>query len=116
MAGQELLSMDFSADWDRTEHNGTSEQDHTDSIRVTDTTEDVSTRSGSFRVAEFQAASFRSLLNALPIPAMLVDQTYSVVFANNASQKVNIDSHKIEGGPFSQCCPTTVAAWPFRRS
>ena len=110
MAGQELLSIEFSADLDRIETGTTPEEDCTDSIPVTDPTVDVASRSGSFRVTEFQVAPFHSLLNALPIPAMLMDQTYSVVFANDASQKINIDCRRIEGGPFFAMLPDHRAA------
>jgi signal transduction histidine kinase/ActR/RegA family two-component response regulator len=105
MAAQQLPSIEFLADGDHSGEYGAPEQDYTESIRVTTAIPEFATRSGSFRVNEFQVAPFHSLLNALPIPAMLVDQSYSIIFANEASEKIHIDCRKIQGGPFFSMFP-----------
>ena len=105
MPVQELPSDVFPDEWEHVAKHWAPEQDYTESIPVTTTVSDGMTSSGSYRVTEFQVASFHSLLNALPIPAILVDQTYSIVFANEASEKINVDSRKMRGGPFFAMFP-----------
>ncbi len=51
-------------------------------------TEDV-TSSGSFDVSQFGSTSLGKLMQALPIPALLVDRTHRIVFANQASGKID---------------------------
>ncbi|MGO9568167.1 MAG: ATP-binding protein [Desulfomonilaceae bacterium] len=105
MAAQELLSIEFSAERKHMGEYGAPEQDYTESIRVTTPIPEVTKQTGSFRVTEFEVAPFHSLLNALPIPAMLLDQTYSIIFANEASEKINVDYRKMRGGPFFSLFP-----------
>lgn len=105
MSVQELPSSVFPDEWEYFTKHGAPEQDYTESIQVAAAVSDSMTSSGSYRVTQFQVASFHSLLNALPIPAILVDQTYSIIFANEASEKINIDSRKMRGGPFFSMFP-----------
>jgi putative nucleotidyltransferase with HDIG domain len=62
--------------------------------------EEVSS-SGSFTVQGIQASSFGKLLQALPIPALLIDQTGAVMFANRACGKISPDYLTILGTQFS---------------
>jgi two-component sensor histidine kinase len=59
------------------------------------------TQSGSFNVGGARASSFRNLLHALPIPALLVDQTFSIVFANHFCGKISSEYLTVIGSPFS---------------
>jgi two-component sensor histidine kinase len=59
------------------------------------------TQSGSFRVGGTATSSFRNLLQALPIPALLVDQEFSIVFANHCCGKISSDYLAVLGTPFS---------------
>lgn len=61
--------------------------------------DDVST-SGSFDLSGIGATSFGRLLDALPLPALLIDQGHCVAFANQACVKLSYDSKQIPGIPF----------------
>lgn len=65
---------------------------------------DLST-TGSFDLGIVAATSFGKLLNALPIPVMLIDWTYSVVFTNQACAAVSSDYKMIQGLPFESLVP-----------
>jgi len=58
------------------------------------------TQSGSFKVGGAVASSFRNLLHALPVPALLVDQSFSIVFANHCCGKISSDYLATIGSPF----------------
>jgi signal transduction histidine kinase/ActR/RegA family two-component response regulator len=105
MAVQELSSTNFLSELERMGEYGAPEQDHAKSIHVANSVSDIATRTASFRVTEFRIAPFYSLLNALPIPAMLVDQTYSVIFANQSPETVHVNKRVMQGGPFFALIP-----------
>ena len=69
-------------------------------------TEDVSS-SGSFYVHGVQTTSLGRLLQALPIPALLIDGQYRIIFANQASGRISRAYEKVVGKPIS-----TLAADP----
>ncbi len=58
------------------------------------------TPSGSFRVGSIPATTFGKLLQALPIPAFLVDRSYCVAFANESCGKIDSKYDETEGVPF----------------
>ncbi|MBI4966404.1 MAG: PAS domain S-box protein [Desulfomonile tiedjei] len=105
MSGQELRAFDFTEAHYRVPESVTLEKVFADSIDLATIDTDPMTGSGSFKVSGTQAEGFHRLLNALPIPAMLVDQSYSAVFANEASEKINIDYRNMAGGPFFALFP-----------
>jgi len=107
MAPQQLRSLDFdfTENYYQVPGDISSDEYPTGSIDLTTIQTEAMTRSGSFRVGALQADGFYQLLHALPIPAMLVDQSYSVIFANEACDKINIDSNEISGGPFFSLFP-----------
>ena len=77
----------------------TSPVEDTESINVTTlVTEDV-TSSGSFDVTQFRATSFGKLLQALPVPALLIDESHRLVFANQASVKIRSRQEELIGHP-----------------
>jgi hypothetical protein len=90
MNGQDFASIDLLEDYYRGPAYAEFSDTPTETIDVATVHTDAMARSGSFRVSGFQAAGFHQLLNAVPIPAMLVDQSYSVIFANESSEKINI--------------------------
>lgn len=57
--------------------------------------------SGSFDVTEIHLSSFGKLLNAIPIPALLVDESAKIIFSNNACRKIDPQHEKLRGQPFS---------------
>ncbi len=59
------------------------------------------TSSGSFDIrGEIWATTFGKVLQALPIPALLIDQRLLIVAANQACEKLNIESERLQGTPF----------------
>ena len=60
------------------------------------------TKSGSFDIRQLKTTSFARLLNALPIPALLVATSHIIVFANRSCAKVSSDYKNIKGSPFSR--------------
>jgi PAS domain-containing protein len=68
------------------------------------------TSSGSFDLGIMAAASFCKLLDVLAIPALLVDWTYSVVFANKSCARVMNNVKSIEGVPFPSLVPRSANA------
>ncbi len=60
----------------------------TESIDVSTLVTDV-TSSGSFDVTQFRTTSFGKLLQALPVPALLIDASHRIIFANRACGKIN---------------------------
>jgi len=67
-------------------------------------TEDV-TASGSFDLGALHETAVGKLLNALPLPALLVDSSHHVVFANEFWRKTISDSPKIRGASFLRLFP-----------
>ena len=62
--------------------------------------------SGSFDFHQIKDVSFGKLLEALPIPALLIDSSLSIVFVNEASKKISQDCSKIVGTQFSSLLPS----------
>ncbi len=61
--------------------------------------------SGSFDVSEFSLSAFGKLLDAMPIPAMLIDHLCSIVFANESCARLGANSHKMSGTSFLSLLP-----------
>jgi len=59
------------------------------------------TVTGSYDLRRLRASSLNKLLHALPIPALVVDRSHYVIFANEAWTKTISKRHKIEGRIFS---------------
>jgi PAS domain-containing protein len=60
---------------------------------------------GSFDLGSIESSSLGSLLNALPIPAFLIDSYYSVAFANQACRKITLDWQQMRGVRFADLLP-----------
>lgn len=61
--------------------------------------------SGSFDFRHLRDASFGKLLEALPTPALLIDSSLSIVFANEASARICHDQSKMLGLDFVALFP-----------
>ncbi|MGO9119531.1 MAG: PAS domain S-box protein [Desulfomonilaceae bacterium] len=59
------------------------------------------TATGSYDLRRLRGSSLNKLLHALPIPALLVDRSHYVIFANEAWGKIISKRQKIEGRIFS---------------
>jgi PAS domain S-box-containing protein len=66
--------------------------------------EDV-TLSGSFDLTQFRVTSFGRLLRALPVPALLIDVSYRLVFANQACAKICPKHESLIGQSVASICP-----------
>ena len=73
----------------------------TESIEVTTLATDV-TLSGSFNLTQFRTTAFSKLLHALPVPALLIDDSHQIIFANQACRKINSDPEKLLGSPAAE--------------
>lgn len=60
---------------------------------------------GSFDVGLMVASPFGKLLDALPIPAMMIDDSFSVAFANQACGTISDNYAIIQGVPFVSLVP-----------
>jgi PAS domain S-box-containing protein len=72
------------------------------------------TSSGSFDLRGVQATSLGKLLQALPMPAILVDRSHAIVFANEAWGETRADFQQIEGRTFSCLFPHAEQAMKAR--
>jgi len=61
--------------------------------------------SGTFDLSAISSSTFGRLLDALPIPALLIDQCYQVGFANQSCEKISANYRKIRGAPFTDLVP-----------
>jgi hypothetical protein len=61
--------------------------------------------SGSFDVGIMVATPFGKLLDALPVPAMMIDSSYKVAFANQACGSISNSYKIIQGVPFPSLVP-----------
>ena len=57
-----------------------------------------------------QSTSFGKLLDALPLPALMVDREHNLIFVNQTCEKISPDFKQVEGRPFSSLFPDAVAA------
>jgi PAS domain S-box-containing protein len=67
-------------------------------------------RSQAFTFEQIHATSFGKLLNALPLPAMLLDRYCTILFVNEACQKISEDYQTIVGSSFSTLFPDPTSA------
>jgi PAS domain-containing protein len=63
-------------------------------------TQDVSS-SGSFDMRRSRLSSFGKLLEAIPIPTLLLDQSHRIIFANRACTRLAEEQKRLEGVRFS---------------
>lgn len=59
----------------------------------------------SFDLRAIESTSLGSLLNALPMPAFVIDSYYCVAFANQACRKITQDADQIRGLRFADLLP-----------
>lgn len=78
----------------------------TASIDVSPLATDVAS-SGSFDVTQFRTTAFSKLLQALPLPALLIAESQRIIFANKACGKINPDLEKLLGASAAAISPTS---------
>jgi len=68
---------------------------------------DVSS-SGSFDLRQSQFGFFQKFLDAVPIPALLLNESYQIVFGNRACNKIAGDRARIDGSRFALLFPSSA--------
>ncbi len=71
----------------------------TESIDVGDLLIEDVTSSGSFDLMQFGTTPFGKLLQALPVPVLLIDRSFRIIFANRACGKINAEYERFVSGP-----------------
>ncbi len=64
--------------------------------------------SGSFNIKEVHRSAFGKLLQALPLPAMLIDKSCLVGLANEACQRIHPSYQNILNKPYSHLFPSSA--------
>ncbi len=78
----------------------------TETISLSDMFSKDVTSSGSFDIrGGIRASTFGKLLQALPIPALLIDHHHHVVVTNQAWGKLSSQYERMHGAPFSSLFP-----------
>jgi nitrogen-specific signal transduction histidine kinase len=62
-------------------------------------------KSGVFDLSDISSTSLGKLLNALPVPVLLVDQWFCIAFVNHACEKLRINSKALKGSRFTDLLP-----------
>ena len=62
-------------------------------------------KSGVFDLSDITSTSLGKLLNALPVPVLLVDQWFCIAFVNQACEKLRINSKDLKGSRFTDLLP-----------
>ncbi len=88
----------------------TMDEDDTETIHLNNLLTEDLTPSGSFQLGKIPATTFGKLLEALPMPAFLIDLSYCVAFANEACRKISADYEGTEGTSFSSLFPEPSAS------
>jgi two-component system, cell cycle sensor histidine kinase and response regulator CckA len=81
------------------------EESTTDSVDLTGLFSKNFTVTGSFDLRGVQAKSLHKLLDSLPMPVLLVDEGYSVAYANDSWDKLIGEFDKIKGREFDRLFP-----------
>jgi PAS domain S-box-containing protein len=68
------------------------------------------TYSGSFDLREVQTTSLGKLLQALPIPALVIDRFLDVLFANQSCAKISPNYEMAKGKPFVSLFPDQTSS------
>jgi len=62
-------------------------------------------KSGVFDLSDITSTSLGKLLDALPVPVLLVDQWFCIAFVNQACEKLRINSKAVKGSRFTDLLP-----------
>ncbi|MFH0823117.1 MAG: hypothetical protein V2B18_10240 [Pseudomonadota bacterium] len=105
MTEKELPTLDFHEEPANPAHQLRGDAVRTETIDITSWLSSDVYSSGSFDLSSIGSTSFGRLLDAIPMPAVLVDQWYSVGFANSSCRKITPDYRKLQGMPFLDLVP-----------
>ena len=62
-------------------------------------------KSGIFDLSDISSTSLGKLLNAIPVPLVLVDQWFCIAFVNQACEKLRANSNALKGSRFTDLLP-----------
>lgn len=62
-------------------------------------------KSGVFDLSDIKSTSLGKLLNALPVPMLLVDQWFCIAFVNQACEKLGVNCKGVKGSRFTDLLP-----------
>lgn len=88
----------------------TDEEDPTETLDLANLFATEVTSSGSFSFRGVTQTWFGKLLQALPIPALLIDQNYSIAFMNQSWGAFSSQFKRMQGRPFTALLPDPAAA------
>jgi diguanylate cyclase (GGDEF)-like protein/PAS domain S-box-containing protein len=63
---------------------------------------------GDFDIGDVQATSLGKLLDAMPIPSLILDQSHAIVFTNKACSKISPDHRNLRNGFLSSLFPLKI--------
>ncbi len=86
----------------------------TETIDLGAVPEDDMTSSGSFDFRGVEATFFGKLLQALPVPSLLIDRSHEIIFTNRSCEKISSEYKRVEGRPFSSLFPNSHVAEEMR--
>ena len=99
--------------FDRDEQDNTSPTvlpaQHTETIELSALLSRSAVVTGTFDLSETQANSLGKLLHALPLPALVIDRSYRIGFANKSCRKISPEYRKIVGEGLSSIFPDPAA-------
>jgi len=82
----------------------------TETIHLDSLTPAGLTYSGSFDLREVQTTSLGRLLQALPIPALVIDRLFNILFFNQSCRNISPDYETIKGNSFASLFPEQEVA------
>ena len=62
-------------------------------------------KSGVFDLTDITSTSLGKLLNAVPVPVLLVDEWFCIAFVNQACEKLRVNSKALKGSRFTDLLP-----------
>lgn len=86
------------------------EQGSTETIDLSSLLAENVTSSGSFDLKILRSTAIAKLLEALPVPAVLLAESGSILFVNHACGQISSDYRKLGGSKFSPLFPEKAAA------
>jgi len=87
-----------------------SDNDITETIDMSKLSLDKLSSSGSYFVQGLASSSVGKLFDALPIPVLLLDSSLSIMFVNQAWEKIGLDYNELEGLPAVSVFPNRQTA------
>lgn len=104
--GNARLVSDRAANGEQAPRHLMNNGDLTESIDLTGLFRKDITSSGSFDIrGDIWSTTFGRVIQAVPIPVLLIDQSYTVTVANEAFRRISADYRTIIGGTFRSLLP-----------